>query len=218
MVMNATTLLGAKTVTGSIRSWRNYAKVDSESVLTDAQNWLYSILRVREMRAAGTITVTTLDSEEALPTGFLDPVDEYVRDVTHQRRLKIVSEQRLEELRSWDAGTLREGEPSACGIYGEAFQFDTRVDEGFTGRIAFYKKPDMLAVTSNETNFLTVRYSHVLRPALMAFAAAFEQEWEDYASELRRAEAYAERVMGMDEMSRRTQSEPVEDGVSGSYW
>ena len=49
--MTYTSLIGDKNTAGSIARWVNYSKLDADQILQEAQALLYSMLRVREMRA-----------------------------------------------------------------------------------------------------------------------------------------------------------------------
>jgi hypothetical protein len=66
--VNYSTLVADKTVAGSIKRWVNYGQIDSETVLTEAQALIYSMLRAREMRQAS----TALDGHRRLLQGPAD--------------------------------------------------------------------------------------------------------------------------------------------------
>jgi hypothetical protein len=72
--MTYTSLVGDKNTAGSIARWVNYAKLDADQILQEAQSLIYSMLRVREMRAHFNFTVAIGGDRVALPTGFLDPI------------------------------------------------------------------------------------------------------------------------------------------------
>jgi hypothetical protein len=52
----------------------NYSKLDADQILQEAQSLIYSMLRVREMRAHFNFNVAQGGDRVALPTGFLDPI------------------------------------------------------------------------------------------------------------------------------------------------
>jgi hypothetical protein len=72
--MTYTTLVGDKSTAGSIARWVNYSKLDADQILQEAQSLLYSMLRVREMRAHLNFAIAPGGDRVALPAGFLDPV------------------------------------------------------------------------------------------------------------------------------------------------
>jgi len=72
--MTYTSLVGDKNTAGSIARWVNYSKLDADQILQEAQALLYSMLRVREMRAHFNFNMAQGGDRIALPTGFLDPI------------------------------------------------------------------------------------------------------------------------------------------------
>lgn len=206
--MTFTTLVGLKTVSGSIKSWLNYGKVDSEGVLLEAETMIYQRLRVREMRASDTLTVGVGKASVDLPDGFLDPLK--LRDITNDCKIRLKSEGKLEDLRTWTAGVLDSGDPAYYAIYDEQYQFDCRTTTAWRARALFYKQPDPLS-TSNETSFLTTRYPHILRMACLATGARFANDDEVYAREQRLLEGKIDDLNAADEQSRRGQETEVDD-------
>lgn len=201
MPMSFTTLTGAKTETGSIKSWMNYGKIDSEGVLEEAQSMVYDRLRVREMRTAEQLTVRVGASSADLPDGFLDPI--MTRDITNDVELAFKDEADLEMIRSWTDGVLDSGDPAYFGIFDEQFQFDCKTTTQWKLRTLFYKQPDYLAA-SNPTNWLTKRYPHLLRMACLATAARFADDGERFATEQRLLFNTIDSIAADDEMGRST--------------
>lgn len=74
MAMTYTTLVAPKGTTGSLMAWVNYSKLDSETVLAEAQALLYSLLRVREMKTEWAFSADQGVGTIALPSRFLDPI------------------------------------------------------------------------------------------------------------------------------------------------
>lgn len=72
--MSYTSLVASKGVTGSLANWVNYSKLDTVTVLDEAQSLLFQLLRVREMRTEWTFGLLVGASEIALPARFLDPI------------------------------------------------------------------------------------------------------------------------------------------------
>lgn len=199
--MSYTDLVADKTTSGSIKSWLNYGKIDSEGVLEEAQAMIYQRLRVREMRASDSIPVAIGKIAVDLPDQFLDPIS--VRDITNNCRLHLREEEQLEDMRSWTDGVLDEGDPTYFGVYDEAFNFDVRAMSAFTIRTVFYQQPDPLS-SSNGKNFLTMRYSHLLRMACLATGARFAKDDEVFAREQKLLFIEIADISVNDEMARST--------------
>lgn len=72
--MTYTSLVGDKNTAGSIARWVNYAKLDADQILQEAQSLLYSMLRVREMRAEFNFNMAQGTAQLGLPARFLDPI------------------------------------------------------------------------------------------------------------------------------------------------
>lgn len=208
MAMTFTVLTGAKTVTGSIKSWQNYAKVDAEGVLVDAEAMIFTRLRVQQMRASESLSAGVGKSNIDLPDGFIDPIR--LRDITNDCDITLKDEGQLEGIRSWTAGVLDSGDPAYYAIFDEVINFDCKVTTAFSARMLFYRQPDALS-TSNETNWLTRRYPHVLRMACLAAAARFSHDDELFNREQRLCFAEIDEINKMDELSRRGQDNPVLD-------
>lgn len=182
--MNYTTLVGAKTLAGSIKRTVNYAQIDETVVLEDAQTLLYSILRCREMRSLWSPTVSVGDSSKALPALFMEPIGPYITD-TANLRYKHVLETALMQSRIYDgSGVLVSGTPCVWTILDETVLFDCKFDTARTLSLPYYKQPALLASSSNETNWLTVRYPHLLRQACKVSAHAFMKNWSARDAEL----------------------------------
>lgn len=207
MAMTYTGLIGAKTSSASLKHWANYALLPTEELITDAESQIYSLMRVREMRAEATLTIAQYDSTEALPTGFLDPIGLF--DV-YADPVEQTDEVSLKRYRAISAGVLTTGTFTKYAIYNEVLNFDCRATAATTLELLYYKLPTALRAL-NETNWLTVRYPHIMRAMLLAKAFAFRQDdaradrWEA------KAVAFIESANAMDDLSRRAANFPVEN-------
>lgn len=209
MPMTFSILTGSKTTDGSIAHWSNYALLDAPGILTEAQQMLYSRLRVREMRASASLSFAVGDYTKALPTGFLEPM--VLRDITNDCEIILRSEGDLEELRSWTSGMLDDGDPSSYSIYDELIQTDAKTVTAWSARMLYWKQPTALAATTNETNFITERYPQLLRMACLAVASRFRKDWETFNIEQKLCFAEIDNVMARDEYVRIGQLDPVQD-------
>lgn len=206
MAMNYTDLIAAKTNTGSVKYWINYDPVPVEAVIEDAEAFIYSRLRVREMRASTTLSLASGDSTEALPTGFLDPIS--MVDKNPGTPIVQVEEGRLLELRSYDetTGLMTSGVPGRYAIFDEVFNFDVRADAARSLVLVYYKRPTALGA-SNATNWLTTRYPNLLRAAILAHAADFRQDDGNYKRWMERAAALITAANAESDLSRRGTNE-----------
>lgn len=180
MAMNYTTLTGSKTTTGSILSFVKYTKVPPTVVLDEAQALIYSLLRVREMRASAVVTLASGDSSAALPTGYLDPIAMRDREGWETIPDRYVSEAFILGQRTYTNDVLDSGTPMEVAVFDEAFQFGCKADAQRKYDLVFFKTPDLLASSSNETNFLTTRYPYLLRTGCLAGAALYMKDMEEY--------------------------------------
>lgn len=201
MAMTWTTLTGAKTVAGSIKNWVNYEKVDSETILDEAQATIFQFLRIREMRASTTLTISVGDSTKALPTGFLDPID--LRSKNMMREIEIRDEATLNARRVYDTDwVLESGFPAIYAIFDELMQFEYKFEEADELPFVYFKRPTLLSV-SNTTNFLTDRFPHLLRTACMMQAADMAKDDTEYAKLSTRLVALIEKTNVESDLSYR---------------
>lgn len=203
-----TILTGDKSVAGSIKNWVNYSKFDAGGVLADAQSLIYVKLRVREMRTTDSWNVAAGADYTDVPDGYLQT--ELMRNITAGEDVEEVDWTKLERMRTWDSATyaLDSGDPAYFGVSDEQFNFDVKTTTAWRLRLAFYQRLDPLAA-GNPVNFLTEKYSHVLRMACLATAARFSKDDEVFVREQQLCYAEIERINAMDEMTRAGMSYPV---------
>lgn len=72
--MSYTSLTSDKNTAGSIARWVNYSKLDADQILQEAQSLIYSMLRIREMRAEFNFNMAAGTAQIGLPARFLDPI------------------------------------------------------------------------------------------------------------------------------------------------
>lgn len=181
--MNYLDLTGAKTRPGSIHNFVNYRKVPVEVVLDEAQALIYSRLRVREMRASATITLDAAASSVALPTGFLEAIAMRDREGWDVIPDRFIDEPGLLRRLAYTDDVLETGVPMHVAIFDESFQFECKAEEARKYDLAYYKTPTLLG-TSNNTNFLTSRYPHLLRVACLAGAASYMKDDNEEVKQL----------------------------------
>jgi hypothetical protein len=202
MAMTFTTLIAAKTTAGSIKRWVNYSEIDSEQILDEAQALIVQTLRVREMREEfSDLSLAAGDYYKTLPSGFLDPIA--LRDKTNNMTLKLKTEAYLIGQREYESGMLISDTPQMYAIFGEKLQFECKYTDAATLNLIGYKQPDRLAVTTNETNFLTNRFPHLLRIACLAQAYSFMNNDERANTELQKLTAIIQKTNAESDLSYR---------------
>jgi hypothetical protein len=197
MAMSYTTLAGDKTEAGSIKSWINYTRLDVDGAIEDAQALIFQRLRVREMQAAATVSISSGSETATLPTGYLSSLS--MRDVTNNADLEHVQWEDLEQYRDFSSGDISTGKPCRYSVFNELFQFDTKADTAITARLLYYKRPDALSV-SNTTNFLTDRYPHLLRAACLASGYSQMRNSEAYSIAVSQLAAFIDGINTQAEM------------------
>lgn len=174
--MDYSTLTGAKTTTGSIAYWLNYSRIDADGILDEAESWIYSRLRVREMRATADVTITAAQAYAPLPTGFRDPIHFCIPG--YVERIVIKDEETFRSELGWDnSADLPDGPPQRYAIFDEQLNFDHDPDQAYTGKMIYFKTPTALS-SSNTTNFLTSKYPTLLRRVCLMFGAEARKEYD----------------------------------------
>ncbi len=202
MALTATQLLGDKTVAGSIKDWAQHATVPSTSILTEAQAFIYERLRAREMQQQTMVSLAIDDDSISLSNAFLEPIALLLDGDSDP--LPYVHENLIRRTRE-DDGTLETGRPSCWTILSSSILFDVKCEEALTGWFWAYERPDELAITTNETNFLTSRFPTLLRRACLMFAWEFRNRNDMYAMELGLVEKAIMDANIAEEMVRKTQ-------------
>lgn len=205
MAMTYTQLIAARGTEGSIKNWVNRTDIPVEDVLLDAQMELFTRLRVREMRAAATVTGTLASRTAALPTGYLDSIsfkDRYFCNLTLMDMDALINRRANNA-----AGTAIQGEPTAYSVFDELIQFDCALNAALSYSMLYFKSPTLLSA-SNTTNWLTTRYPHLLRFALRKHAEIYAKNWEASDRAEKDLEGAMIRIEQHDDLSYRGASPP----------
>lgn len=194
-------LTGTKATEGSIRYWANHQLIPAAQVLREAQSWIYSRLRVREMVASEQITISAGASTFALPTRFIEPIRFLPNGWSDD--LPFVHENINRRFRDED-GNLEEGEPTEWTIANELGELDCQVEEELVGWMWFYRRPANLA-DDNQENWLTSRYEALVRHACTAIAFQQRKRMADAQGEFVLALAEVEQANRESDIGRRGQ-------------
>jgi hypothetical protein len=178
---NYTTLVGARTVEGSIRNWVNRTNPPATTILTEAQALIYQRLRCREMvqTATGTLAIgaDAIDLSTEVPR-FRQPVTLLFTGTATLSRHKPTFKRSIEVVQNaweWDGdGNRVRGLPLIWSYEGANLQFDKPTDVARPWRLTYHGALAALSA-SNETNFLTERYPKMLRAACLAQVADFDK-------------------------------------------
>jgi hypothetical protein len=202
MAFDYTTLTGTKATEGSIRYWANHSLVPAEQVLTEAQAFIFSRLRVREMIASAQITIAAAASTFTLPTRFLEPIRFLPNGWSDD--LPFVHENLNRRFRDSD-GNLEEGDPSEWMIANELGELDSQLSAQMVGWMWFYQRPADLTASPG-TNWLTTRYPALLRHTCTAIAYQHRKRMSDAQSEYALAGIEIEEANRESDRGRRGQT------------
>ena len=101
-----------------------------------------------------------------------------------------------------NSGNWEQAEPSYYAIWDERVQFNFAMDAARSFRLIYFEQPLALSA-SNETNFLTTRYPHLLRSACEKYAYQFLKQYDAAAQAEGRFMSAMERIAMNDDLSRR---------------
>lgn len=175
MPMTYASLIATKSTPGSIRNWVNRDTTDPETVLTEAQDAIYRILRHWRMKAEAVGDLVIGDDFLPLPDDFIQPRDLWLTGFYKRRLLK--GDERLTQQRyAYDDLEARVLDiPKYYYLSGENVKFDNPPDKPYHYLLDYWRRPAELS-DINQTNFLTTEAPRLLRTACMLIAVEFEKE------------------------------------------
>lgn len=174
--MDYTTLVSDRETYGSIKSWINYSRLDSDIILDEAEAWIYAKLRVPDMRTVASVSIASGASTASFPTGYRSSIHFGIPGLITTIKLKDV--EFFRSCLGWDEdAVLPEGPPTYWCRYDELIQLNYKADQAYTAKMAYYKTPTALS-GSNTTNWLTEKYPTLLRKVCTLFAADERKEYE----------------------------------------
>jgi hypothetical protein len=174
-------LTGDKNIEGSIKYFVNHSLVPSIRILASAQSFIYSHIRVREMKALQTGTLAIGETTLDLPADYLAPIF-FGLSGDYQSRIDVLDEELFESaLPVQTDGTLYSQTPRSCTIDGSLIRFDAAMDQAYLYRLRYYKTPASLSA-SVQSNFLSTRYEHLLE-AMCKYYAYMHRQQSDKAGD-----------------------------------
>lgn len=192
--MNYSTLVGNRDTEGSIKNIIKWDAAPSEAILEDAQNWVFSQLRVREMRTYREISLAQGEGSSPLPEGHLETLvmvrphgGDFIDPMTDA---DFMVGGRI--LTGEDATTLQPSIPSRYAIFDEAYHFNCLAQEAMVIPTVYFA-PKKISKEVPST-FMCTRYSHIMRHACWAFAALHYDDKEVYETQATLAGGWIEKA------------------------
>ncbi len=173
--MDYGTLIAAKTVSGSIKSWVNHDDVPSAQCVTLAESLIYSRLRAREMLVVRADVIALNATTLALPSDYLETLS-FRRIGDNAGKIRVLDPQHFEERLAFDsANALEAGVPTEAAVGGTSFFFNTKNDTtNLPYRLWYYGRPTALATAGS--NWLTNRYEAILHAITLHYGFAFRKD------------------------------------------
>lgn len=201
--MDYTTLVGAKGTAGSIRNQVNWDHAPAEQILEDSYSWLANHLKVREMVTIKQDTLALGANTLALPDRFASHIKLRLYGSV-DGEIDILNPEHFEQRLGFDtSGVAIAGMPSCGAIAGTTLQLDLKAQANYTYRWWHYAMPAALG-PSNQTNFLTDRYSHILRAVTSYWAYIHKRNLQMAAQQQELALEHVENANANADMEQNT--------------
>lgn len=192
MAVSYSGLTGTRGSAGAIQTWVNQS-VPADEILDDAQAHIFRRLRVREMIATSTGTITASATAVDLPVRYLS--NKRLRMVspdTHEIQPRLVED--LDDFRVYDgSGGVSSGTPMMFAEQGTSAELDVMADQPYVYRWTYFQEPARLS-TATETNWLTSKAPRLLRAACLAFANEYMKDQAEKSYWLAVAEAEIDKL------------------------
>lgn len=181
--MDYTTLIGAKTLSGSIANWLNSASLVpvAPTIVEEAESFVYRRLRHWRMLAevTGTLTVGNDYLSISAITNYLEDktlrLQGLVNNSVYNQRIMRRTPEQVKQAYSYDSsGTRVNQTPQIFYNNGTQFKFDSPPDLAYPYELMFYQQPAALSVSL--TNWVTTYYPKMFRYACMVGAAEFMKD------------------------------------------
>lgn len=167
-------LIDSKECEGSIKNWANDSRIPSKTILEEAEQWIYKILRIRQMLRNTTGTLAK-DAETVALSSFagykspyffmFTPTATLVKSIPRFKPLDFVVGQWAYD----GTGARIKRRPSYWSTDDVNMQFDLVADVAYPFIFYYYRSLPALSPT-NKTNVLTTEYLSLLRYACLRYA------------------------------------------------
>jgi hypothetical protein len=175
-------LTGSKSTPGAIARWINNSTLssgsggDADSILQEAQDWIYRRLRHWQMLSSPLVGSFTVGSDTiSEPADFLEPKLFCITGVNAQM-LTLKTPDDI--VRAWaydDQGNRVQQQPMIYYFDNANFRFDSPADQFYPYALIYFQQPATLSA-SNLTNFLTSNAQMLLRRSVMRAACEWSKE------------------------------------------
>ena len=121
-------LVAGKSTVGSIKYRINYDLIDAAGIIAEAEDDIFTELRVREMVKITAISVSEDDTAVTMPTDWLAPLAGRLRGFGE---LQFRTADQLDRFRAYEDDDLQlvEGVPQTLYPIGSSFEFEVRSDD-----------------------------------------------------------------------------------------
>jgi len=134
--------------------------------ISRGESLLFSDLRVREIEASDSVTISISTRTSALPTRWVGRRSIYISGSTNQRLEYRAPDE------YWSIyANLTSAEPTVYTIEGENFVWGPLPDAGYTAVVQFYQRPALFSANSDTNSVLTRWPDLYLLTACMRSAA-----------------------------------------------
>tara|TARA_B100000424_G_scaffold39529_2_gene26529 strand:- start:1649 stop:2278 length:630 start_codon:yes stop_codon:yes gene_type:complete len=199
--MDYTTLVANKATDGSIRNWVNNDSFSATTILSEAEDFIYRRLRVREMLKLTTGNMVVGQDYIDVPTDFIGSRSLFYSG-TEKLAMNHTTLDAIEAGRTYDtSGNITQGKPTQFYIDADKAFFPIAPDQTYAYRWRYYCQPTALSST-NTTNFLTNFSPRLLRCVCLAMANEFLKNDGDKLYWLRLAEGEIEVLHKADDEVR----------------
>lgn len=179
-VSNYSALIATKSTPGSLCHWLNSDAVPVTTIISDAQAEIWRRLRVRQMLATTTGSMSVGSNTITLPADYIAARSIVYTGTYKDYPLKRVQPEDVENSFMYDnGGAALNDKPRAFYVLASTVQLNCPADVAYPYRMLYFAEPAVLAVSTNETNFLTDRMPRLLRAMCMAYG----NEWLKSAEE-----------------------------------
>jgi len=179
-------LTGTKSTPGSLARWLNNSTLssgaggDADTILQEAQDWIYRRLRHWRMLTPPLVGTMTIGADfVTFPADFLEPKIYWITGatagLTQQRMILKTPEDVISKWQYDGNGNRVQQQPSIYYFDQAALRFDSPADQAYPTILIYYQQPAMLAA-GNDTNFVTSNCQMLLRRACMRAACEWSKE------------------------------------------
>lgn len=203
MAMTYSGLVAGTESSASIKSWALDDTIPADTILEEAQELIYRKLRVRQMIAVATGTLTSSATATDLPDRYLAAIRFDAIAPTQFEITRRTLEQVYDQRQYSTSGVIQTSQPDAWSVSGTTAVFQAAADQTYTVVMPYYRAPDLLS-TGNETNFLTERAPKLIRAACMAGAAEWAKDKSNIAYWTEMMDDQIEQLMVEDDSEQRS--------------